>query len=389
MGKKKVKPSAFSVFMHEFLAEERRSGRTYPKEEWSTVTKPHFERLTAAEKERYKLLAKRMPARTVMQPPKYTSQGVPLEQVEREQRELAEKKRFMERKVKHIVKNAFLENDIKSRPFVFIMANYFYKTNSGMYSPAEIAIAKFSFEDAILKFYHTFVNPETVTIGYAFEAKDRSEKVHRLPPPPNALGEKDYEKIYSAILGVLDSEPGQTFDKSDSRRPYVFTRKEDNEVIESILDQLSEVAEKQWHTTFDVFDFELLFNELKNNVELATEPIRITVTNTFIEQDRYDSTPNISCDFHENEDVTRHCALSYVRRWFFLCADHICEKIGVKLVPGKHLPANARLEAPIPFEDYPFIQSGKKRSDDQYSSVSSSYTGYSKFSDSDDSSSDD
>ncbi|XP_055308372.1 protein maelstrom homolog isoform X2 [Sitodiplosis mosellana] len=340
MGKKKVKPSAFSVFMHEFLAEERRSGRTYPKEEWSTVTKPHFERLTAAEKERYKLLAKRMPARTVMQPPKYTSQGVPLEQVEREQRELAEKKRFMERKVKHIVKNAFLEN-------------------------------------------------ETVTIGYAFEAKDRSEKVHRLPPPPNALGEKDYEKIYSAILGVLDSEPGQTFDKSDSRRPYVFTRKEDNEVIESILDQLSEVAEKQWHTTFDVFDFELLFNELKNNVELATEPIRITVTNTFIEQDRYDSTPNISCDFHENEDVTRHCALSYVRRWFFLCADHICEKIGVKLVPGKHLPANARLEAPIPFEDYPFIQSGKKRSDDQYSSVSSSYTGYSKFSDSDDSSSDD
>lgn len=31
MGKKKVKPSAFGEFMIEFMAKERRSGRTYPK----------------------------------------------------------------------------------------------------------------------------------------------------------------------------------------------------------------------------------------------------------------------------------------------------------------------------------------------------------------------
>lgn len=217
--------------------------------------------------------------------------------------------------------------------------------------------------------------------------------MHRLPPPPNADGEKDYSKIFSAILGVLDVVPGQQFDKSDKHRPCLFTRKEDTEMIESILDQLSD---KQWQQTFDVFEFNLLFHGLKNkvleyNTEVNHEPIRLTVTNTFIEQDRYDATPNISCDFHENEDATRHCALSYVRRWFFLCADHICEKIGVQLVPGKHLPSNARLAPPMPFDDDPFESKSKKRDDgsNEFSCVSSSYGGYSKFSDSDDSSSDD
>lgn len=52
-----------------------------------------------------------------------------------------------------------IETDIKIRPFVFIMANYFYKTHDRRYPPAEIAVAKFNFENAILKSYHTFVNP--------------------------------------------------------------------------------------------------------------------------------------------------------------------------------------------------------------------------------------
>lgn len=73
----------------------------------------------------------------------------------------------------------------------------------------------------------------------------------------------------------------------------------------------------------------------------------------FVEQDKYDMVSGISCDFHERNDATKHCALSYVRRWYFLFADHICEHIGVRLVPGKHVPANARLDpaATAPWEE--------------------------------------
>lgn len=40
-------------------------------------------------------------------------------------------------------------------------------------------------------------------------------------------------------------------------------------------------------------------------------------------------------------DATRHCALSRVCRWSFLLADYFCERLGVNLISGTHLPKNA------------------------------------------------
>lgn len=165
MAKKKAKPSAFSVFMHEFLEKERLAGRRYPKVSICmrvhAITQKHrdwkshlyminvwtgtmgisggstlqskstafilllvfqfnraiewfTQRLTPDQKEAYNQKAKGLPARTVVVPPKFTSQGIPLEVVEREERELAEKENYMKRKVNSIVENAFLEN---GKPF--------------------------------------------------------------------------------------------------------------------------------------------------------------------------------------------------------------------------------------------------------------------------------
>lgn len=69
-----------------------------------------LQKLTADQKERYKEKAKGQPARVVVVPPKFTSQGVSLEVIDREARELAEKQRYTERKVSNIVQNALLEN---------------------------------------------------------------------------------------------------------------------------------------------------------------------------------------------------------------------------------------------------------------------------------------
>ncbi|XP_031638316.1 protein maelstrom homolog [Contarinia nasturtii] len=386
MGKKKVKPNAFSVFMREVLERESRNGRKYPKEEWASVAKPLYDKLSASEKERYKQMAKQLPSRVVHQAPKFTSQGIPLEQVEREQRALEEKKRFMERSIKTQCENAFLDNVIKKKEFFFIMGNYFYKTMSApfLYAPAEIAVSKFTFEDGITQKYQTAINPGTVAMGYAFEAQERSQKIHRLPTPPDALGEKNYENVYKSILDVLGVQIGETFDLNDNRRPSVYIRKQDMEMMESILDQLSE---NQWQNTFNLFELELLFHELKNKVTDVRVPI--SVTNSFIEQDKYDALANISCDHHEKEDATRHCALSCVQRWFYLFADHICEKIDVRLVPGTHLPINARLTPVQGFEDDLFNQPQTSNRDDDHRSVmSSSYTGYSRHTDSDSSSDD-
>lgn len=201
-----------------------------------------------------------------------------------------------------------------------------------------------------------------------------------MPPPPNAFGEARYPLIYREILKLFNIAEDDQFAKSDERRPCVFVLKNSIDVIKSILDQLSE---NKWQEQFDVFELELLFNELRNCNELDGDKLRVTVTNAFIEQDKYDATANISCDFHEKEDVTRHCALSYIRRWYFLFCDHICEKIGVKLEPGKHLPANADTSAVKPFSEDEEDDDGankpqRKRnrwSDDESKSSSNPYQG--------------
>lgn len=97
-------------------------------------------------------------------------------------------------------------------------------------------------------------------------------------------------------------------------------------MVESILDQLSN---QQWRSMFDVFHLEVFFNKFKNKIETnhGRDAMRINVTNTFIEQDRHDDAPNISCDFQEREDVTRHARyrtynvgstflpITFVKKW--------------------------------------------------------------------------
>lgn len=174
-------------------------------------------------------------------------------------------------------------------PIFFIMANYFYKISEEPYdySPAEIAIGKFTLEGGLLKKFHSFVNPGKCEIGYAWTAKEHSNKIHRLPTPPDALGEKDYDKLYGEILNILGIRRNQVFSKDDKRRPRVFVRKQDIKTIKSILKQF---AGSHWKDQFDVFEFEHLFYVMKNAVEMDPEkPDQMTpytVTSNFVEQDK-------------------------------------------------------------------------------------------------------
>lgn len=68
------------------------------------------QKLSADQKERYKQKAKNLPAKSVQVAPKYTTQGVPLELYEREQQDAIAKQKYMERKVRDLVQNGFLDN---------------------------------------------------------------------------------------------------------------------------------------------------------------------------------------------------------------------------------------------------------------------------------------
>lgn len=168
------------------------------------------------------------------------------------------------------------------------MANYFYKLSEEPYdfSPAEIAIGKFSLEGGVLKKFHSFVNPGKCEIGYAWTAKEHSEKTHRLATPPNADGVQDYDSLYDEILSILGIRRDQVFSKDDQQRPRVFVRQQDIKMIKSILKQLA----VDWKDQFDVFEFEYLFYVMKNAVEYDPEnpgkKTPYTVTSSIVEQDK-------------------------------------------------------------------------------------------------------
>lgn len=66
----------------------------------------------------------------------------------------------------------------------------------------------------------------------------------------------------------------------------VFIRKEDMQMIESILDQLA--YDNPWREMFDLFEFEILFNYLKNAADFSIDDpsprTPSTVTSYYIQQ---------------------------------------------------------------------------------------------------------
>lgn len=232
----------------------------------------------------------------------------------------------------------------------------------------------------------------SVQCGYAADAIDISKRSHQLPPPPKAMGEKLFDVIYTNILDVVGiANPDQKFSKEE-KRPSVFARKEDIPMLKSILAQLCGQGKYWEESHFDLFELEILFNQLKNSLidfgpsDSEAKKLPIGVTSYFIEQDKYDMTPNISCDYHEEKDATKYCALSFVRRWFYLCADHVCESIDVKLVPGVHLPDNAATET-TSYVD-PWEDEEQEVDDDERSNGSIGYQCLKNDDDSDDDSDD-
>lgn len=133
-------------------------------------------------------------------------------------------------------------------------------------------------------------------MGMAFTAKDYSEKTHRLPPPPNAFGEKNYSRV------IYEMEKFMAKDKKgfDGGKPIVFTyvdqyASEDDqiEVLKSFMEQFSDAE-----LFFDLYPLTRLFYTLQK--ELAARGRGDDIPNenfchVFLSRDPYETIGGISC----------------------------------------------------------------------------------------------
>ncbi|XP_037051831.1 protein maelstrom homolog [Bradysia coprophila] len=262
---------------------------------------------------------------------KYTSQRIALSVIDQKQKELDEECNTMIRTIKRTVAEAFVANTIASEEFYLISGNYFTKIEQE-YLPAEIAMVKFSFENGITNKYHTYVAPENIQMGYQADAIEHSTNTHRLAVPPNATGERNYQRILNEMKRFM-GEP----------TPILFTFEENIAMIKSFIRLFANSGNND---DIKVYPLHQLFYEIKvmtaknsamerpsfGSINIAKEHLR-----------RYDCvlTAGTACAYHEL-DCGKHCPLSHVQHWAYILFHHICGDLNIKLISGEHSPCEGQ-----------------------------------------------
>lgn len=144
---------------------------------------------------------------------------------------------------------------------------------------------------------------EKVEIGYAYTVKAHSEETHRLPPPPKAFGEKDYNRLLFEIKKFLKDDNNPVFDGGN---PMIFTfhneySSEDNQidVLKNLLDQFGDHDHR-----INIYPLTRLFYVLRN--ELAHRGLCEKIPNeayskVFLSRDPYECLGGISCEVFQKK----------------------------------------------------------------------------------------
>lgn len=341
--KKAAVKGPFFFFMLDFRARLQAKGHQFSggMDEVMREAGPHWDKLDDEEREVYKEKAKaykKLPRKNYGE--RYTSQGIPYSQVEREQRERAAKIELIRNSIADRIQTACVKNELETMKVFFISFNHFCKTTNNVYVPAEMALVKYCLETGVIDKMHEYINPQKIPLGLALDAITWSEESHRLPVPPDSMGETDFSVLLEKILNFIDYE-----DEKKCKNFLLFTDAKEVAMTENILSQFTE--DSKMLSTFLVCPLGEFFYQLKVATERyglgldkANFPGR-TLADILLKKDPYEYTAGISCEFHEELGNPRYCALSRVVRWSYIISDNCCLDLNIEVISGQHLPANA------------------------------------------------
>uniref|UniRef100_A0A182IIY3 Maelstrom domain-containing protein n=1 Tax=Anopheles atroparvus TaxID=41427 RepID=A0A182IIY3_ANOAO len=340
MPKKKQQANPFLMFMLELRSREEAKGRKFRgMEELKDFAGPLWEKMNAQMRAPYVAQASsaRQEARETTD--KLTGVGLPYSKVEVEKRELEAKTTLIRNRISAMINEAVKNNELDKLQVFFIAFEHFCELSDGRIIPAEMAAIRYSLGAGVIDRIHTLIDPVSLPVGYALAAQEQSEMYHKLPTPPNALGEKDYERIAFQLLEFLSKNGADT--------PLLFTNSHELLKVETMLHDI--VEETFPDLKLLVCPLSEFFYQLKKSTaqffggddqNLPT----IHMLQILIDKDVYDFTPDISCEFHEQLGNGKHCALSRCVRWAYVISDTCCIDLSIALEPGKHCPKEADYE---------------------------------------------
>ncbi|KAH8364048.1 hypothetical protein KR084_001917 [Drosophila pseudotakahashii] len=262
--------------------------------------------------------------------------GQGIAQVDQAQREAQESVMHMKRTIERMVMDTRRSHDLENAKFIFAAFNYFTKAwTTDVYQPAEFAACEYSLKEGIRSIYSTMIDPGELFFGQGCDAQHHCSTTHNLPLFPNALGEKDMDKLYRNIVEYLT--------KCQGDKPLiVFTLKENIPMVKSCFRYLG-CTDGQIIQVFDIlYLFFILKKEVQHIANLRDENINKFVTDAFFNKDFFEFTPQIACQFHEENDRTKYCTQSQVTRWAYTFSDFLCGDLAITVQPGKHIPPKTK-----------------------------------------------
>lgn len=168
-----------------------------------------------------------------------------------------------------------------------------------------------------------------------------SDSTHRLPIPPHAMGTENWEDVFQQILEFITI---------DGIVHPLYTLPEHMPMIKSFIRQFCQCDDSCDPNTIPIYSLTFMFFVLKQQTSKygvngnSKGFNSIHTAQTMLDRDIYDYTAGISCTYHEDNDISKYCALSFCTRWSFTISDHVCLDLNIKLILGQHVPPNSDIE---------------------------------------------
>ncbi|KAK2710943.1 hypothetical protein QYM36_012194 [Artemia franciscana] len=261
---------------------------------------PHYKNLNASEKAIYEKMAKEQKQKQKSDPTKkFDTYGV----------SMADRNAALEREKK--AKKEMLDY-IKNTVVTLKNADL---TEEKEYLPCEVAIAKFSLKKGVEKVYHCLIKPGQIPVGYAFAAKEHSEKTHEIPVSGAPEADSSYSGQVIRMNAFLRNQEGDI--------EPVYTTEENMEAAKGMIKYIFQHGGEYKQPLYKVYDIDALTCQLiKGGANYVHDAPISPIAH---KADQYEFELGLACKFHENRDNPKYCSVHAVRAWALsvidLCSD--------------------------------------------------------------------
>lgn len=208
------------------------------------------------------------------------------------------------------------------------------------YVLGEVGLIEYSLLDGIgIDYYHSFIKPNKIPLGYTSRCMDSQRDVHKIPldsaENSKLVKGKTYGQIYKDIYEFVTRSSSSGGGSSGGRLPLLFCMSADVAEtrfgLEFLWDKALEELKLDMPPLHDqISDLEWLVMALTDNSLSFVQSTELLTRYSF------DYSANTRCEYHDEESVI-HCALGIVKRKAYFISDHVCPLNNIQVTTA-HLP---------------------------------------------------